>query len=56
MSRTCDRCGRPRPERADRFVIVVEDHTDSSAAYDRWFLCRECWQTEQARLRREVTA
>lgn len=52
MTRVCQRCGRDRPDRSERYRIVAEDRSAASAAYETYLLCGECWQKAQQHLRR----
>lgn len=52
--RDCDRCGRDRPRDSGRFTVTVSDFSESTAAYERAFLCVECWRKFRDHLRRSV--
>lgn len=48
----CERCGAERPANPQRFTITLSDFTDASAAVEKLFLCRQCWERERERARR----
>jgi hypothetical protein len=50
--RDCERCGRDRPTDTERFAITASDFSDSTAAYEKALLCRDCWQNARDELRR----
>jgi len=52
--RDCERCGRDRPRDPDRFTITVSDFSESTVAYERAFLCVDCWRYFRDQLRRSI--
>ena len=52
MTDACKACGRDRPDRSERWSVTMSDFNSSSAAYEKFQLCSECWQ----RLRDELRA
>jgi hypothetical protein len=52
MTDECRVCGRDRPDRSERWSVTLSDYADSTAAFEKFGLCAECWR----RLREELRA
>jgi hypothetical protein len=52
MTDTCRACGRERSPRSERWSVTLSDYAASSAAFEKFALCPECWE----RLRDELRA
>ena len=52
MTDECRVCGRDRPDRSERWSVTLSDYADSTAAFEKFGLCADCWR----RLRDELRA